>query len=51
MTKIPKNTVEVKGKEAEQVYRLLNNLEDNDDVQEVAANCDIDDDLLADLSS
>jgi YebC/PmpR family DNA-binding regulatory protein len=43
VTRIAKNTVRVAGKDAEVVMRLLENLEDNDDVQQVYANCDIDD--------
>ncbi len=40
--KIPQNTVQVKGKEAEQVIRLAEALEEHDDVQNVFANFDID---------
>jgi YebC/PmpR family DNA-binding regulatory protein len=39
---IPKNTVRVEGKNAESVLKLLEELEDLDDVQKVAANFDID---------
>ncbi|HSJ62855.1 MAG TPA: YebC/PmpR family DNA-binding transcriptional regulator [Gemmatimonadaceae bacterium] len=39
---IPKNTVRVEGKNAESVLKLLEELEDLDDVQNVAANFDID---------
>ena len=39
---IPKNTVKLEGKEAEQMLRLVEMLEDNDDVQNVYANFDID---------
>ncbi|MDW7709397.1 MAG: YebC/PmpR family DNA-binding transcriptional regulator [Deferrisomatales bacterium] len=42
LTRIPKNTVRVEGKEAEQLLRLMEMLEDNDDVQQVYANFDID---------
>jgi YebC/PmpR family DNA-binding regulatory protein len=38
---IPQTTVEVSGKEAGQVLRLMDYLEDNDDVQKVYANFDI----------
>jgi YebC/PmpR family DNA-binding regulatory protein len=41
LTKIPGNTVKVEGKEAEQMLRLIEMLEDNDDVQNVYANFDI----------
>jgi YebC/PmpR family DNA-binding regulatory protein len=39
---IPKNTVKLEGKEAEQMIRLVDMLEDSDDVQNVYANFDID---------
>ena len=39
---IPKNTVRVEGKDAESLMKLLEELEDLDDVQKVAANFDID---------
>lgn len=38
---VPKNTVHVEGKTAESVVTLLEELEDLDDVQKVAANCDL----------
>ncbi|GAB4265343.1 MAG: YebC/PmpR family DNA-binding transcriptional regulator [Deferrisomatales bacterium] len=41
LTMIPKNTVKTQGKEAEQMLRLMEMLEDNDDVQNVYANFDI----------
>jgi YebC/PmpR family DNA-binding regulatory protein len=42
----PKNTVRVEGKEAQQVLRLLDGLEDLDDVQAVHANFDIPDEVM-----
>lgn len=39
----PKNSVKVTGSEAEKVLKLIDALEDNDDVQEVFGNFDIDD--------
>jgi YebC/PmpR family DNA-binding regulatory protein len=39
---IPKNTVKLEGKEAEAMIRLVDMLEDSDDVQNVYANFDID---------
>lgn len=39
---VPKNTIAVEGKEAEQVIRLMESLEDHDDVQNVYSNFDID---------
>jgi len=38
---VPKNLVHVEGKTAESLVRLLEELEDLDDVQKVAANCDL----------
>jgi YebC/PmpR family DNA-binding regulatory protein len=40
--KVPQNTVRVTGKDAEQVIKLAEALEDHDDVQNVFANFDID---------
>ncbi len=42
----PKNTVRVEGKEAQQVLRLLDALEELDDVQAVNANFDIPDEVM-----
>jgi YebC/PmpR family DNA-binding regulatory protein len=41
VTMVPKNSVKLEGKEAEQMVRLLEALEDHDDVQKVHANFDI----------
>ena len=41
ITMVPQNTVKVEGKEAEQMLRLMEALEDSDDVQNVYANFDI----------
>ena len=38
---LPKNTVKVEGKEAQQMLRLMEAIEDHDDVQHVWANFDI----------
>jgi YebC/PmpR family DNA-binding regulatory protein len=51
LTKIPDNTVACTGKSAEKVYRLMDNLEDHDDVQKAYANFDIDDDELAKIEA
>ena len=46
-TRIPQNTIEVTDeKTAVSIMRLLNRLEEHDDVQNVYANFDIDDDLM-----
>jgi YebC/PmpR family DNA-binding regulatory protein len=46
VTKIPKNTVKLEGKKAQQMLNLMQVLEDNDDVSHVYANFDIADDVL-----
>jgi YebC/PmpR family DNA-binding regulatory protein len=47
---VPSNTIKVTGKEAEQVLRLMEALEEHDDVQNVYANFDIDEKELASLN-
>ena len=42
----PQNTVAVEGKEAEQVLKLMDALEDQDDMQNIYANFDIDDSII-----
>ena len=44
--KVPSNTVNLEGKHAEQMLRLMDSLEDCDDIQKVYSNFDIDDALL-----
>lgn len=46
VTKIPKNTVKVEGKKAQQTLNLMQSIEDHDDVSHVYANCDIPDDVM-----
>ena len=50
-TFIPQNTQPLEGKQAEQMIKLMEALEDNDDVQNVYANFDIDESVLESLSS
>lgn len=50
VTRLPKNTVSLTGKEAQQMLRLMENLEDHDDVQNVHANFDIDASVMAALT-
>jgi transcriptional/translational regulatory protein YebC/TACO1 len=50
MSMIPKNTVRLEGKKAQQMLNLMEGLEDNDDVSHVYANFDIPDDVLEALS-
>lgn len=47
---VPNTTVKVEGKDAETLLKLLNALEDHDDVQSVAANFEMSDALLEQLS-
>jgi YebC/PmpR family DNA-binding regulatory protein len=51
LARMPENTVKVSGHAAEQVLRLVEELEDHDDVQSVAANFDVDDEVLASFSA
>jgi len=46
ITMVPKSTVPLEGKEAQQVLRLMDSLEEHDDVQHVYANFDIPDEVL-----
>ncbi len=48
---VPQSTVRLTGKEAQQMLRLMENLEDSDDVQHVYANFDIPDAELEQLSA
>ena len=50
-TMVPKSTVEVSEKEARQILRLIDELEDNDDVQDVYANFDISEEVLEAVAS
>ena len=49
-TMLPKNTVKVEGHAAEKVLKLVDALDDNEDVQEVFANFDIPDEVLEQFS-
>jgi len=46
LTMVPKSTVEPSEKEARQILRLIDALEENDDVQDVYSNFDISEELL-----
>jgi YebC/PmpR family DNA-binding regulatory protein len=48
---IPENTVKVDGKDAEQVLKLMEALEEHEDVQHVYANFDIDEKVLTALNA
>lgn len=47
---IPQSTIRVEGKEASQILRLMDGLEDHDDVQHVYANFDIPDEVLQEVA-
>lgn len=49
LTMIPTNTVEVNGEQAEQLLKLVDALEDNDDVQNVYSNFDIPDSVMEEI--
>jgi YebC/PmpR family DNA-binding regulatory protein len=51
VTMVPQTTVHVTGREAQQLVKLLEALEDHDDVQNVSANADLDEDELAQMSA
>ena len=50
-TMVPQNTAKVDGRAAEKVIKLINELDDNEDVQEVFANFDIPDEILMKVNS
>jgi len=47
---IPSNTVKLEGNKAEQMLKMMEKLEDNDDVQNVYSNFDIDEDVMKKIS-
>jgi YebC/PmpR family DNA-binding regulatory protein len=51
ITKLPKSTVKLDGKPAEQMIKLMEELEEHDDVQHVYANFDIPEELMAALTA
>ena len=51
LTRIPQNSVTVEGKVAQQLIRLLEALDDQDDVQNVYANFEMDDTELAEFTA
>jgi len=51
LTRLPKSTITVDGKEARQVLRLVDQLEDNDDVQQVYSNFDIPEAVLEEVAA
>jgi YebC/PmpR family DNA-binding regulatory protein len=51
LTQVPKSTIALDGPDAKRVLHLVDNLEELDDVQEVYANFDIPDEILASVAS
>lgn len=51
ITMIPQTNVKIEGKEAEQMIKLYESLEEHDDIQKVYANFDIDEKLLEQLTN
>ena len=51
VTMVPQSTIRLTGKEAEQMLKLMEGLEDSDDVQKVYANFDITDEEMERLSA
>ncbi len=51
VTMLPKNTIHVEGSSAEKVLKLIDALDENEDVQEVFANFDVDDEVLERLNA
>ena len=47
ITMIPQTMIKLEGKQAESMLKLMDRLEDNDDVQNVYANFEVSDDALA----
>jgi len=48
---IPENTIKVDGKDAETLFKLIEGLEDHDDIQHVYGNFDIDESVLASFNA
>ncbi|MFP4533952.1 MAG: YebC/PmpR family DNA-binding transcriptional regulator [Desulfobacterales bacterium] len=49
VTMLPQSYVNLAGKEAEQMYRLMDALDDNDDVQKVYTNADIPEEVITEM--
>ncbi len=48
---IPENTIKIEGKDAETLLKLIEGLEDHDDIQHVYGNFDIDESVLASFNA
>jgi YebC/PmpR family DNA-binding regulatory protein len=51
LTMIPQTNIKLQGKQAEQMLKLMEDLEDHDDVQKVYANFDIDTEIMEKMSA
>ena len=51
ISKLPKSTVKLVGKQAEQMLKLMEEMEEHDDVQHVYANFDIPEEIMAALTA
>ncbi len=51
LTMIPQTTIKLEGRQAEQMLKLMEDLEDHDDVQKVYANFDIDIEIMEQMSA
>ena len=51
VTRIPKNTVDLQLDEARKVIKLLEALDDHDDVQNVSANFSVSDEVMAEMEA
>ena len=51
LTMIPQTTIKLEGRQAEQMLKLMEDLEDHDDVQKVYANFDIDIEIMEKMSA
>jgi transcriptional/translational regulatory protein YebC/TACO1 len=49
IAKVPQNTIALSEKDAEQALKLMEALEDHDDVQRISSNLDISDEVLSKL--
>lgn len=51
VTMIPRNMIKLEGKDAEQVLKLVEAIDEHDDVQKVYANFDVDEDVMEKISA
>jgi transcriptional/translational regulatory protein YebC/TACO1 len=51
LTMVPQTTIKLEGRQAEQMLKLMEELEDHDDVQKVYANFDIDTEIMEKMSA